>query len=451
MLDFRPTTVGITMLLLAATFMALADLFASSGEECLTGESESTSTLGTTDILGALALALFWCHFREQQFFDVRPYSPWASDLPTLGLNLVSSTLAFSTAGHVFRYPLPTQEQSIIRLALPISLNSLVTVPNSWSSEIPPLISPWQLIGFTIVVMALSTVESRRDHTNGCFDSDDVLIGIQCQVCRSEDTAATNVDRHGIASNLSLLLPLLLLVSSVVLAKAITVEFAQNTSASAILDKTFQPTRSLDIIIARYDESASEMARHLNELHSLAAIQSLEPRIIVYDKSEEFNSSTLLSELSRLVDPWVADIAVFHLKNVGRETDTYLEHITSHWDDLAAHTLFMQASPHHAPRAYLRRIRDYFVPETGFLSLADSKGFCSSCDECHDRDWSENPSVLSSIFDDFNHGAPCADMVLTYRGQFIAATGWLYAGAHVGDDDAVQWERDRDSVSNVAE
>jgi hypothetical protein len=207
-----------------------------------------------------------------------------------------------------------------------------------------------------------------------------------------------------------------------------TIAPAALNARKSVLDTSYLPPRALDIVIARYDEPASEVATHINELLSLPKIGLLNPKIVIYNKLEaENSSSTFLQELHEelSVDPATHKIVTHTLPNIGREADTYLDHITTQWDNLANHTLFMQASVHFAPSAYLSRVSDYFVPNTGFLSLADPGGFCPSCDSCHDRDWAENPTLLRELYSDFNGQAECKDVVLTYRGQFIASAARL--------------------------
>lgn len=189
------------------------------------------------------------------------------------------------------------------------------------------------------------------------------------------------------------------------------------------LDRSFQHARALDIVIARYDEPVLEVVTRIAELMALPKLRTLDPNFVVYNKYESNDTFTkaLLDKHDTMFKYSAQNLAVRNLTNIGRETDTYLHHIVTHWSNLANHTIFHQAGVHFGPTAYVSWIRDYFVPETGFLSLAPSSYSCSSCDECYDRDWSEDPDLLADVYEDFNQGSKCADIVLTYRGQFIVS------------------------------
>jgi hypothetical protein len=72
------------------------------------------------------------------------------------------------------------------------------------------------------------------------------------------------------------------------------------------------------------------VARHREDL---AWLESMEMPAIVYDKSPRFRA-----------------LDAVPLENVGREADTYLQHILRRWDDLADVTFFCQGNPHdHSP------------------------------------------------------------------------------------------------------
>ncbi|KAK3717682.1 hypothetical protein LTR37_005749 [Vermiconidia calcicola] len=186
----------------------------------------------------------------------------------------------------------------------------------------------------------------------------------------------------------------------------------------------FHSSAALDVVVARYDEPALDVARHIIEVLDVPNIRRLAPTIRIYDKGAAMgNSSAFEVDLQNALSAALLNpkIVFTMLPNIGRESETFLHHITTRWDNLANHTLFMQADVHYGPKKYTRRIQDYFVPSTGFLSLAKVGGYCSSCDRCHDRDWTEEPELLQEIYSDFNGGVGCRDVVLTERGQFIAS------------------------------
>nr|POE46772.1 hypothetical protein CFP56_71004 [Quercus suber] len=184
------------------------------------------------------------------------------------------------------------------------------------------------------------------------------------------------------------------------------------------IDFSYQPRAAFDIVVSYYEEPLDGVVRRLKLLTDLQRLQSLNPRVFVYSKSHSQNTSYVLSELEdRLPN---LNFSVRSLPNTGREAGSYLHHIVEQWDELAKHTLFVQAEMHH-DRLSLRRISDYFRPETGFLSIQTKSAYCSNCSDCYDRDWGEDSDVLIDLYRTANSGADCKNIVFTYKGQFIAS------------------------------
>jgi hypothetical protein len=113
---------------------------------------------------------------------------------------------------------------------------------------------------------------------------------------------------------------------------------------------------------------------------------------------------------------------VTKLPNIGREGETYLNHITSHWDSLAKHTLFLQADVHNSREVHTR-LHNYFDPErTGFLNLGSSD-ICN-CENCGDQFfWTDNvglfPEYYSRIYN--SSSTACKQVSISYKGQFIVS------------------------------
>ncbi|RMY33255.1 hypothetical protein D0866_06054 [Hortaea werneckii] len=208
--------------------------------------------------------------------------------------------------------------------------------------------------------------------------------------------------------------PFLVIQQGVYNLSAVTPSFWDRSGTSA------RSSRALDLVIARYDESAEQVANDINALVMLPNLGPLNPNVIIYDKAENANTSTWANDLEDLLLPHIP-LTVVVKPNIGREAEAYLGHIIDHWDDIADHTLFSQAAAHdiHALR---RRLQDYFVPETGFLTLSYVGGFCSHCSGCKDlAGWGEQDGVLEDIYSMFNNGSYCQDLVLAYRGQFVVS------------------------------
>jgi hypothetical protein len=113
---------------------------------------------------------------------------------------------------------------------------------------------------------------------------------------------------------------------------------------------------------------------------------------------------------------------VTKLPNIGREGETYLNHITTHWDKLAKHTIFLQADVHNS-REFYPRLRNYFDPErTGYLNLGAAE--TCHCKDCGDRNfWSDNaglfPQYYARVYN--TSSSACEDVSMSYKGQFIAS------------------------------
>ncbi|KAI1304002.1 hypothetical protein F5Y03DRAFT_180186 [Xylaria venustula] len=172
----------------------------------------------------------------------------------------------------------------------------------------------------------------------------------------------------------------------------------------------------LDIVIARYDEPIEQVIRTAQLALDLPNIAGRKVRTIVYNKGT-------LNETELEMDfPIQSGLVIRQLENVGREGDTYLSHVLSNEQDWASHTMFIQAEPHE-PQYLQARLEDYFVEDTGFLSLSHVRNFCASCDTCNDHSgWTADGAVLRDIFERANSHKTCQDISLTYRGQFVVSS-----------------------------
>lgn len=442
--DFRLCGTGVVMLLLSAILNGLARLLLFRVEQAHAYESDDLQTttasalahldLSTLGLLGALLSASFWCHFREQQFSHVMSYNPWTSHIPMFALNLGFTSVALDLGGHFFRKSgfRPSLADSgwldhgpYGRLTMSVALVSLVS-GGSMLAISPPVMSSWQWLGFGLASLGVLSTQSGMsivsNPVNHQSDPD-----IECKLVEKtpgHDGARSPSDDTKRSSQI-LLAIVTGLACAALLLHSTTAHISSPSPSYDTLDRFFPPTHTLDVVISRYDEPASEVARHINEILTLPNIQSLDPTIRIYNKGVGAdNSSTFRLQLHAMLcvnQTPCPRMIVETLENIGRESHTYLRHITTRWDALADHMIFMQAGVHRGPSEYTRRIQDYFVPSTGFLSLAKVGVQCSSCDHCYNKDWSEEPGLLHEIYDDFNNGTECKDLVLTYRGQFIVS------------------------------
>ncbi|THW35563.1 hypothetical protein D6D21_09097 [Aureobasidium pullulans] len=130
----------------------------------------------------------------------------------------------------------------------------------------------------------------------------------------------------------------------------------------------FQGLDTMDLVVSRYDESANSIASYIGPMLNMTPLSGLTTRIIIYSTGQD-ESERLRDDLRHHL-AFNMDVIVRERRNVGREGAAFLHHITTGWQNLANHTLFMQAKSHYSG-SIRRRIQDYFVPNTGFLSLSD--------------------------------------------------------------------------------
>lgn len=175
----------------------------------------------------------------------------------------------------------------------------------------------------------------------------------------------------------------------------------------------YQPKRKFDIVVSMYRENQTKIAEELKEIRDLSPLRGLEPNIIIYVKDQQADAVAIKKKTGANV--------VNIIQNRGREGGTYLSHILDEWDNLAAHTLFLQGDIHKFPQLK-KRITDYFVPRTGVLSLGFGYSTCS-CDNCQDAwggddVWYRVPEVYSAVTGEL---CPTSKILMSYGGQFIVS------------------------------
>ncbi|KAI1259840.1 hypothetical protein F5Y18DRAFT_407910 [Xylariaceae sp. FL1019] len=180
--------------------------------------------------------------------------------------------------------------------------------------------------------------------------------------------------------------------------------------------ETHELSWDLDIVIAWYDEPIEQVIRTSQLALELPNLAGRKVRTIVYNKG-----TMNQTELEQAFPHASSDLIVRPLENFGREGNTYLTHVINKEQDWASHTMFVQAEPHE-PEYLQARLRDYFIQNTGFLSLSYVRNFCASCDDCNDHSgWSGNGTLIRDIFDRSNPNQECQDLSMTYRGQFVVS------------------------------
>lgn len=185
------------------------------------------------------------------------------------------------------------------------------------------------------------------------------------------------------------------------------------------LDTAYTPASAIDIVMSIYHEPTSHITSTFSLLTSLPSIGSRSPRLILYTKDPAANL-TLLKQQTNATK-------VLRLPNVGREGHTYLHHIISSWNDLAAQTFFLQASIHN-PNEFAARVDDYYTPQTGMLSLGFSGQSCE-CNNCGDRfGWQDRSGIVEETWKEvFNQTCAEQRVLLSYKGQFVASAARVRA------------------------
>jgi hypothetical protein len=191
---------------------------------------------------------------------------------------------------------------------------------------------------------------------------------------------------------------------------AMTVEHGFRDAHLPLLDETYVPAREFDIVISMYKESLDPLNELMALIKKIPKVAALKPRLVIYTKDDQAD----IAELRKLTN---AD-EVIQLINIGREGDTYLQHITTEWDNLAKHTMFMQ-SVADAAGLIPGEIEKYFLPETGMLTLGMFTGWCD-CRNCEDDLWVDTENVIPSTYEAIT-GQNCTAALMAYKGQFIVS------------------------------
>ena len=382
---------------------------------------------------------------------------PFFPTVLVLMLNTIATTTAVFSGGFVFKPILlcgsveqkVTTESRVDRMALMLALTGLVSVGNRSLVAQPAVLSLWQFAGFFLAFLSFTTSQdveyiakamrlpsAKKKDRFGTLGLENG-VNLSTELLSPDDESDTSLSSHGrrsrdASSNWSLLVLLAVIGISWLLFTytTCTLKPLPINISTPDLDTKYRPTVGLDIVVARYSQSATTVAQYVDSILEVPSLKQLKTRVFIYDKNSnttEFQGNITEEVVSQ------NKISVVSLENIGREGDTYLEHMVSRWDDLANHTLFMQDEPHDFSLVK-RRIEDYFIAETGFLSLSYEGQVCRSCDSCHDQSWSPDPYFLWDLYTSAIAHQYCHDLVLTYRGQFIVS------GARIRGNEKAMYE-----------
>ncbi|KAH8090816.1 hypothetical protein HD553DRAFT_354510, partial [Filobasidium floriforme] len=182
---------------------------------------------------------------------------------------------------------------------------------------------------------------------------------------------------------------------------------------------TWKSRSDYDLVISYYNEDLETIQNTIEQVKKRLPSQTTS-RTIVYAKGPNSASRAAMSEFLQKID---AD-EIVALKTVGREGETYLQHIVRHYSStdspLATHTIFLQ--PHIPwPGTAFPRLES-MTANTGFMSLSTYVN--ASCpadgseidvlDQVHPR--------IAQIYSSFQQDlCPSTGFTITWFGQFVAS------------------------------
>lgn len=369
----------------------------------------------------------------------------------TLAVNITATAIAYHS-GNCLPRPLQFFGNATYasRTASMLALSGLVSLGCCSVPSLAVINSPWQYVGFFAAVAVNTSTDDvrqlrqkpKRDFAIDEEATDPVRLDPEVSSSSGDSVALPTSDSEQKAvqrdslrkaqadkknrSTTILLICALFSWLGFLRANLIGTPSDGNAYVSPRLDTNFVPKIDLDVVVARYDRPWEDTMNEVDLLLHAENLQDLQVRIIVYNKGvDEMDSDELVLR---------PNLKIIPLENIGREGGSYLEHIVSRWDELARQTLFIQEWPHDT--GLLRqRIADYLAPSTGFMSLSYA-GVITDCHHPHDRSWSQDSKVVSGLYEKFNSlpASECKDVVLTYRGQFIAS------GARIRGNDKSLYE-----------
>lgn len=181
--------------------------------------------------------------------------------------------------------------------------------------------------------------------------------------------------------------------------------------SSAFLDRDYVPQLPVEIVLSMYKEPIDEVSKLVFNLKSMPGLS--DAHFTIYVKDSEADNEDIKQQTG-------AD-RVATLPNIGREGETYLNHILNRWDSLARQTIFLQADIHN-PREFYTHVKNYYSrSQTGFLNLGWSGAVCN-CENCGDLlFWRDNTHFLPQTYNRIYNADTCKNVLLSYKGQFIVS------------------------------
>ena len=92
------------------------------------------------------------------------------------------------------------------------------------------------------------------------------------------------------------------------------------------------PQKAMHVVVAMYKENIEEVQKYISKVVSIHSVASCRPRIFLYVKGGR--------EVALQARKAGLGHDVIELPNIGREGETYLQHVVAHYEHLPAHVLF---------------------------------------------------------------------------------------------------------------
>ena len=192
----------------------------------------------------------------------------------------------------------------------------------------------------------------------------------------------------------------------------------------AHLDATYKPGatsksngKTLDIVVSMFKEDLNKTLTTINEIKALKPLQGLNITTYIYTKDNNADIEEIQTALN------TTHVSI--LRNVGREAGTYFTHILREWDNLARHTMFIQAEPHEFEAAK-NRITDWLQPDTGVLSLGQVES--CECVKCQDI-WDSGRTFprIEELYSALNGEFCPKHIAISYLGQIVVSANRIRA------------------------
>ncbi|EME77438.1 uncharacterized protein MYCFIDRAFT_121255, partial [Pseudocercospora fijiensis CIRAD86] len=182
------------------------------------------------------------------------------------------------------------------------------------------------------------------------------------------------------------------------------------------IDTDYRTRTAFDVVMSMYREDPAEVAMNVTRILNTSSVPP-DYRIWIYMKADDVDIHALASHFPP------GRTHIIKRPKIGRDSETHLHHILSKWDDLARHTLFMQAGGDEYPGfpEILQRMEPSFSPsETGMLNLGSVDIW--DCKACTHASWHDFSGLLPQTYALANRNhAECEWLLMSSQAQFIAS------------------------------